>query len=363
MNRVLFLMCIVVLLSSCNNGQYVVECNVGSTVNDDDTLYLESYDNVVISESRTDTAVVRDGRIVFVGEIDGSAIRRLNINGNIINFIVEPGNISIDFKKGLASGTSLNEQMAIYMSSLVDITDKYGREWDDISARTDISRDERSELLSQLMHNAHREEYLLAKEVVRNHKSDALGQWAFLQGIAGNECVTASMYYEELAQAGALIASYPPIKRETERLKAQEQTSVGAKYTDVVFGEISDSACVRLSDFIRGKQLYLVDVWTSSSEPCMRCRALLNQLYSKYAEKGLSVISVTLDKDKVSIENIIAECQFPVVVDSEMQLLDVYGVQNVPFLMLIDSDEKILARGISPSALEHWVRTELPEGE
>ena len=49
--------------------------------------------------------------------------------------------------------------------------------------------------------------------------------------------------------------------------------------------------------------------------------------------------------------------------DKEMSILSTYGVVNVPYLMLIDKDGKIVSRGISPSALGHWLRTELSSDE
>lgn len=356
----------VTLLSACDNNVYKVTCDVSAENIDNDTLYLENYDKSVASDSRTDTACVTDGKVVFEGTIDGSEIRRLNVNGKIVNFIVEPGEITIDLNKGLAEGTPLNDDMSNYMESLVDLTDKYAKEWDNISQQTDITRDERSELLAQIMRDAHVEEYTLAKKVVELHRDDALGQWAFWNGIAGNAGVTFEKYKKELVLAGSKIAGYAPIARETQRLQAQEKTSIGKVFSDVTFAAGgADMADVSLSDYFKGGELYLVFVWAYWSEPCLQSIDIVESLHKRYSEKGLKTLSVSVGDEPTRAEELLnaRRVTFDRVNDKEMSILSTYGVVNVPYLMLIDKDGKIVSRGISPSALGHWLRTELSADE
>ena len=366
MKRALSIIISALILISCDNTQYRVECLVSGDVSDNDTLYLESYDDVISLRSRTDTAIVERGKVVFEGCITGSEIRRFSVNGKHVNFILEPGTIVINLEEGLAHGTPLNDEMSQYTLSLVDLTDKYAKEWDRVSALSDVSRDEKSELLSQIMKEAHHHEFYLSKNIVDLHRSDALGQWAFLIGIASNECVTFGIYKDELTKAGSYVAMFPPIKRETARLHAQEKTCVGAQYIDVKLksGTV-DSIDVSMSKYIRDKDLYLVDVWAAWSEPCLQCRMYIESLYKRYKSHGFEVLSIAIGTNRQEVNDVIRDFNIThnVLYDSDMAFLNSYGVKSVPFLMLIDLNGKIIAKGISPSALEHWIRTELPHEE
>lgn len=359
---------IIAMLSSCGEEtRYKVECDVSrENVKEGDTLYLERYDEGGVELYKTDTAVVEGGKVCFEGDIIGSEVRRIEVGGKMVNFIVERGNVVVDLVEGLARGTELNEAMAEYVIRSVDITDKYARKWDELMSQGGLSRDEKDEQLSQMMKDAHREEYEYAKSVVVEHKSDALGRWAFMNGIADNECVSYDMFKQELAEAGEYISTYGPIVRVAERNEAQRVTCVGEPFADVELRSYgAETATVRLVDLVKQNRLTLMYIWASWSSPSVNSNEVVMRVYERYNAEGFDVVSVVIDRGETGDEwsGYFDELGYETYVDDDMSVLKTYGIDTVPYLILIGEDKKILARGISPSALLHWVRTELADEE
>ncbi|GAB5418733.1 MAG: hypothetical protein Crog4KO_04900 [Crocinitomicaceae bacterium] len=111
-----------------------------------------------------------------------------------------------------------------------------------------------------------------------------------------------------------------------------------------------------LSD-LRGK-VVLLDFWASWCGPCRRENPNVVALYEKYKDKGFTVMSVSLDKDKAkwlkAIENDnltwpnhVSDLQF-----WQSKAAKMYGVSGIPFTVLIDQEGKIIRTKLRGPQLE-----------
>ncbi len=107
---------------------------------------------------------------------------------------------------------------------------------------------------------------------------------------------------------------------------------------------------------LKGK-IVLVDFWASWCKPCRAENPNVVKLYNKYKAKGFEILSVSLDKQKENWIEAIAKDQLTWQHVSDLAYFNCkaaidYGVQAIPFTVLIDKEGKILAKGLRGEELE-----------
>jgi thiol-disulfide isomerase/thioredoxin len=98
---------------------------------------------------------------------------------------------------------------------------------------------------------------------------------------------------------------------------------------------------VDLSD-LEGK-VVLVDFWASWCGPCRKEMPVLEQLYAKYADQGLVIIGVNIDRNKKKMISFLAgvPVSFHIVHDPELVAASRYEPPGMPSSYFIARDGKI----------------------
>ena len=112
---------------------------------------------------------------------------------------------------------------------------------------------------------------------------------------------------------------------------------------------------VSLSSF-RGKYLLLVS-WASWCAPCRGEIPHLKEIYEKYHADGLDILSVSVDNNRAAWEKALDESNMPWTQVSDLQGLkgevpNLYNVQGVPALWLIDQEGKIMVNNLRGERLD-----------
>jgi len=102
------------------------------------------------------------------------------------------------------------------------------------------------------------------------------------------------------------------------------------------FSIITDNGQVS-SDSLLGKVIYL-DFWASWCEPCRESFPWMNDLHETYADSGLVVIAVNLDRDRAKVEKFLAKTPagFTIGYDPQGEFAKSFGVKGMPSTYLID---------------------------
>ena len=159
------------------------------------------------------------------------------------------------------------------------------------------------------------------------------------------------------------------IKQYQEQIKAREdqlaqQAAMEAASNKFTIGseapdftqKMPNGKDLKLSD-LRGK-VVLIDFWASWCKPCRMENPNLVKAYNEYKDKGFTILGVSLDKDRQSWINAIA--QDGLVWESHVSDLQFwnnaaakeYGVQSIPAAFLIDENGIIIGRDLRGQALE-----------
>jgi cytochrome c biogenesis protein CcmG, thiol:disulfide interchange protein DsbE len=98
---------------------------------------------------------------------------------------------------------------------------------------------------------------------------------------------------------------------------------------------------------LRGK-VVLVDFWASWCEPCRHSFPWLNAMQAKYADRGLVIIGVNVDRERADAERFLRDvpASFRIVYDPSGALAERYDVPGMPSSYLIGPNGEIVGRHV-----------------
>ena len=98
---------------------------------------------------------------------------------------------------------------------------------------------------------------------------------------------------------------------------------------------------------LQGK-VVLLDFWASWCEPCRHSFPWLNAMQAKYAERGLVIIAVNVDRERAAAERFLREtpATFRIVYDPAGALAARYEVPGMPSSYVIDAKGDIVGTHI-----------------
>jgi peroxiredoxin len=126
---------------------------------------------------------------------------------------------------------------------------------------------------------------------------------------------------------------------------------------------------VSLSDLLEDGPV-IVDFWATWCKPCLRAFPGLQEILSKYRDRGLSVIAISVDspKSRSRVGPLIKSKKytFEVLLDTQGRVAEKYNAIMLPRTVLVDREGEIIfaATGYRPSnheKLEEVLASILPE--
>lgn len=318
MKKLLFMALTALVMVSCDNNKYSVTAVFDNDSNDGKMAYLLNYD----TGETLDSAEVKNSCVRFEGVVDTAFVARLGLSKGRVQFILEPGDISID-GKGTASGTPLNDAFEALSEELYQVT-----------SDTTVDKTTQFENFLSTLDKAY-----------EANKENPLGYYAFIQG----------MYYKyknkaeldsALATAPAYYANYARIAKQVKAFNQLEMTSEGKMFSDFTV-TAADGSEQKLSDYVGKGNYVLVDFWASWCGPCRREIPVIKEILEKHKANGLSVLGVAVwdkvEDTKTAMEEM--KIEWPVILDAQSGPTDLYGISGIPHIILYAPDGTIVSRG------------------
>jgi thiol-disulfide isomerase/thioredoxin len=164
--------------------------------------------------------------------------------------------------------------------------------------------------------------------------------------------------------AGKFKITKPEGARLVDRISFTRQFDYprnGNRIPDFDIGVLGSDRKASVKSFL-GKNITFVTFWATWCPPCRAELPILEELYKHYRDQGFEVVGINLDTDsdlqtiKKSADEL--GITFPVLLDSRARYARELLVQNIPTLLILNSEGKIMEAhvGTSPD-----VRKELSE--
>lgn len=120
------------------------------------------------------------------------------------------------------------------------------------------------------------------------------------------------------------------------------EMAVGDQAPDFILSDM-DGNKHTLSDY-RGQGV-LLNFWGTWCKPCEREMPYMNNQYKVYKDQGVEILAVNVGEPEFVINTFVQKhgLDFPILKDTNKEVLNLYGVTPLPTTMLIDPEGKITA--------------------
>ncbi len=372
----LFAFLIFTTLISCNQSGILLENEYEVTVKAEGVFnglraYLKTNEDPR-TPIVTDTAVVYKEGFTFKGQIEGTEMRSLTIDGvnGQLTILLEPGNIEVvvykdSIYKSTIEGSSNN---AVFN----DYKKEYKAQMDDLnSVRKALMASQNdptlTKSLKKQMDSLRIELKNFGFQFIKAN-TDADFSLLLLNSVIDQKGFDLNLASEAYDQIDNSI-KIKTINNQIISNQIKTKIKLAEKSQLVAIGQIApnfsapnpEGEFVELNK-IKGK-VTIVDFWASWCKPCRIENPNLVKLYNKYHSKGLEIISVSLDrksqkdfwikaieKDQLSWYNI-SNLKF-----WQEPIAKLYGVNSIPATFIIDKNGILVAKKLRGSQLDQKIK-------
>jgi thiol-disulfide isomerase/thioredoxin len=162
--------------------------------------------------------------------------------------------------------------------------------------------------------------------------------------------------YQSFGQSAIVQNLYKQYLAKKQEREAADPFARGKSVPDFEELRTDGKKQMKLSD-LKG-QVVLLDFWASWCGPCRAENPNVVKNYQKYKDAGFTVMSVSLDSNKDKWLAAIAADQlvWPNHVSDlggwQSKVAKLYGVQSIPFTVLLDKEGRVIATNLRGAALE-----------
>ena len=314
-----------------------------------------------------DSTKIEKGKFVLKGKTDLPELRLISLEPQTVvaQFFAENGNLTVSanidsLAKTEVKGSKSNDEFSVLTKEIQNIA----KETQGLQQRyTEAmqSGDEEGMKKAQIDYEAMMgNQKVYAKNFIREHPkstvSPLIALMQFGQEISAHEVDTLVAFLDPSVRASVYVTE---LKKVADKMRITEIGSLAPDFTL----NTPEGKPLTLSS-LHGK-IVLLDFWASWCVPCRKENPNVVAVYSKYKDKGFDILGVSLDREQGAWVKAIADDHLTWNHVSDLKFWQSeaaikYGVQSIPFTLLIDKEGKIIAKNLRGEELEKKLAQLLP---
>lgn len=305
-------------------GRYTLDCQKWQSVD----FWAEDED-LKINFRGYDTAKVKIKNPPYVHIFGGDKNEVLNL----LNF-----NSYRNYQRTIAVGKEM------YAASKSD-----SKEWNDFAA--------------DLYGQANNDFYEQVRFIVRYYsdRNSILAVLPLLRSEADAELVAQTL--STLEKKNPNYAPLVTYKNNIAEAKKQKERLAEGKQAPLFQFPTPDGKKIGPKDF-KGKYL-LIDFWASWCGPCRNSIPHLKEVYEEYKDKGVEILSVSIDKDEKAWRKAMSEESMPwpqaLAPGAGKEIMKEYQFSGIPYIILVDKQGNIVEKRLHGEAINEALNKVLPK--
>lgn len=356
MKKIILIVAVAAILISCS-GKKGNQYTITGTVKGGETsmVYLQKMDSTGFKT--IDSSAVKDGNFSFKGKVDSPDRYNIAIKGKDFPFpfFLENSAITLVIHADSAgviqvTGSSAQDLFKQYIrhndsiQKLINALDPIYTKADSLKDTATLKKvDDQFTVYSKGMKD-------LIVDLAKKNPTSPTGPWLIIR----------NSYQFELPELDSLFRGFDStlyhsyfFKAIAKRVAILKRVQIGQPAVDFIMNDTTGKP-VALSS-LKGNIL-LVDFWASWCGPCRGENPNVVKAYAGFHKKGFDVLGVSFDKSKEKWEKAINDDKLTWNHVSDLQYWGnaagkLYGISSIPSNILLDKDQKIIAKNLRGEAL------------
>lgn len=351
MRRFLFITIALLPISLFAQSSFTI-LGFGKAYKDGDKIFLSYRQSGQIVD---DSTIVHKGKFGFKGNVNSKVRGYLCRNDNpkyaaelfdSFSIYIEAGQIKLystdTLSNSIIAGTPSNNDYAKLLSAL-DPLNKQIKKLNDI--KSELKDTVLLNLTQTKLETAYYDTFPIQFKFIDTHPN------SYVSLLTLAHMARFGKYLPQVEKSFTRLSTELKIMPEGEeiirKIKEGKKITIGTMAKDFTQNG-ADGKPIKLSDY---KNKYvLVDFWASWCGPCRAENPNILTVYKKYNLKNFTVLSVSIDTDKMNWLDAIKEDKLPWMQVSDLKAKNeaalLYGITSIPANVLIDPSGKIIAKDI-----------------
>ena len=314
-----------------------------------------------------DSTKIEKGKFVLKGKAELPELRIVAMGPQMMvaQFFAENGSLTLkadadSLANSEVQGSKSNDEFSILKKELKNIakeTQGLQQKYNDARTRGNEEEMKKAQIDYEAMMGNQK---VYSKNFIREHPKSTVSALIALMQLAqemSSHDIDTLVAFLDPSVRGSIYVD--ELKKVSEKLRATTVGGLAADFTQ----NTPEGKPLSLSSF-KGK-IVLLDFWASWCGPCRRENPNVVKAYQRFKDKGFDILGVSLDKEKEPWVKAIADDHLTWNHVSDLKFWQneaavKYGVQSIPFSVLIDKDGKIIAKNLRGDELEKKLAELLP---